>query len=190
MTTLGQLNTMHKMDQASSVAVALTPVALTMRFERLGKRKTRPGTLRSQAMKVIAKSQICHPPDGTSLWNYFKPDEYTIISKGGLAMKELTIKRGQQQRRKDRPKSTSKSTSKSTPECAVEVAEARCNLPQRLSSGIWLLRMAYRLKTVDIPKALVDAYVLILCSVYHTRKSSLRGQRSRTGYVSCIVAIW
>ena len=92
-------------DQAATVAVSLTPEALTKRFQRLQSKKTRADGLRSKALKVIAQTQLYAPPLGTPLWNYFRPAENTIISKGSLAQKEKALENGRKAKRQQQEKS-------------------------------------------------------------------------------------
>lgn len=41
---------------------------------------------RATALKIITESgQLVAPADGMTLWQYFKPDQNTVINKGALA---------------------------------------------------------------------------------------------------------
>ena len=112
-------------DQAAAVAVSLTPEALAKRFQRLQSKKTRADGLRSKALKVIAQTQLYAPPLGTPLWNYFRPAENTIISKGSLAQKEAALDKGRKAKRQQLAKSrlpSRKGRAHGTPKSAATTA--------------------------------------------------------------------
>ena len=53
------------------------------------KKKPNLSRMREAALKIIANAgQIATPANGMKLWQYFKPDENTLVNKGALASKE------------------------------------------------------------------------------------------------------
>ena len=95
-------------EHAQQIGVDIEMEALRRRFTRLAKKRTPVRNLRAAALKIIQRAgQMSTPPDGMSLWQYFKPDENTVINKGALASKEHALdgyrKRGRKQKRGRQP---------------------------------------------------------------------------------------
>ena len=76
-------------DEAASIAVALTAEALTGRFKRLHKPpKARLDKMREKAIKFIARTQLYVPPEGMSLWAYFRLHDNALLSRKSIGRKE------------------------------------------------------------------------------------------------------
>ena len=79
-------------EHAQQIGVNIEVDALKQRFTRLGKKRTGVRDLRAAALKIIANAgQVAMPAEGMTLWQYFKPDENTLVNKGALASKELAL---------------------------------------------------------------------------------------------------
>ena len=79
-------------EHAKQIGVALEVAPLEKRFRMLAKKRTPISHLRRHAIKIISDSgQIAAPIDGMTLWQYFKPEENTLINKGALAAKERAL---------------------------------------------------------------------------------------------------
>ena len=72
-------------EHAQQIGVAVEAETLRVRFQTLAKNKSNPKDGRARALKIIARAgQIATPAKGMSLWQYFKPDENTLVNKGAL----------------------------------------------------------------------------------------------------------
>ena len=76
-------------EQAQQIGVEVEVEALAKRFRRLAKKAGNMARKRAAALKIInASGQLVAPADGMTLWQYFKPEQNTVINKGALAQKE------------------------------------------------------------------------------------------------------
>mmetsp|Transcript_32484 Transcript_32484/g.85275 ORF Transcript_32484/g.85275 Transcript_32484/m.85275 type:complete len:1051 (-) Transcript_32484:158-3310(-) len=89
------------LETAAAIGCSCTTKALAERFRILAKKNPTMKLKRAAAIKIIIDSgQICAPPEGMSLWQYFKPSENTLINKGALAAKESTLAKARNAKRR------------------------------------------------------------------------------------------
>ena len=87
---------------AAAIGVKLKPRALQIRFERLAKKREPLPDIRRRAIRILSQAgQIASPPDGMTLWQFFKPSENVLVNKGSLAAKEKALAAGKKRRRAD-----------------------------------------------------------------------------------------
>ena len=99
-------------EAAATVGVKLTPEALRCRFKRLAKARWPVRDARARAIRILSQAgQIASPPDGMTLWQFFKPSENVLINKGSLAAKEKALAAGKKRRRSDAHAAKKKSKS-------------------------------------------------------------------------------
>ena len=77
-------------DEASFVAVSLTPSALKKRYHNRLKNKS-VFNMRNMAETILARTQVYMPREDMSLWTYFRTSENTLINKGSLGKKQASF---------------------------------------------------------------------------------------------------
>ena len=90
-------------DQARAIGVELEVQALAQRFRRLATKRVSVRALRDKALKAIASSgQLAMPPDSMTLWTFFQPERYTVISKAALGNKDAALRKAKAVKEKGR----------------------------------------------------------------------------------------
>ena len=90
-------------EEASTVGFSLTPSALGQRFRELSRKNPKMADKRAGAIKLLKKAgQVATPPDGMTLWEFFKPSSNVLVNKGALAGKEHSLETQQAAKKKAR----------------------------------------------------------------------------------------
>ena len=73
------------LEHAKQIGVAIEIDPLYHRFRDLAKKKVMVRDRRARAIRVLAEAgQLSLPPDGMTLWQFFKPEQNILTNKGAL----------------------------------------------------------------------------------------------------------
>ena len=113
------------LEHAAAIGVKLEVEPLAERFRLLAKKKPNMQRQRAAALRLIAQSgQIAAPPEGMSLWQFFKPGENVLINKGSLASKNHTLAKGRSEKRRRPLKRISRAATPPPPAPVARAAAA------------------------------------------------------------------